>query len=277
MTMRFLTLTQIRQTCGIQQDQINDTDLQAIGEQAEYDTERELGASFTPVTEIALLEADGTNRLVNLKNPLLKVRALKIDLTSVTPSTLRIDKQGGTVWLTSTSEMTYFKSRTTERNLARIKYDHGYFEADTVQTTTSAASVAGDSITLAVVSSTGIAANDYIEITGMDSMVETAKVTSVGGATSITVDNLTQTHESGSLITRQRTPKTAYRLMGINAGLKAIASLGAKNIEQVQSYGLGEESVNNVDVLNAITATAKALQEEKNNLLLSFRIRPAMA
>jgi hypothetical protein len=278
MSLRFLSLNDIRVACGLNSTQVSDTDLTSIGEQAEFDTERELNTIFTPRTVVEVFEGDGSNRLVNLKNPLLKVRQMKIDTTSITPSTLRIDSLSGNVWLTSTSEFTYLRANKNEKNLVRVMYDYGYFEADTVQTTTTSADVAGDSVTIDVVSSTGFTANDYVQIVGMDSMIETVKVTSVpGGGTSIVVDNLTQTHESGSMVIKQRTPKTAIRLMAINASLKAIGNVIASKLDSVQSYSIGEESVSNVDVLNALNGTLTALNSEKTILLNGFRIRPGVA
>ena len=277
MAMRFLTTSEIRLACGLNTAQVSETDLSSIGEQAEYDTEQELNTSFTPKTIIEVFEGDGTNRLVNLKNPLLKVRQMKIDATSVTPGTLRLDPLGGTVWLSSTSEFTYFRSKTTERNLVRVMYDYGYFESDTVQTTLTAASAAGNSVTSAVSDSTGFSSGDYVQVVGMDSMIETAKVTSVpGGGLSLVVDNLTQAHELGSLVVKQRTPKTAIRIMAVNAAIKALGNVMSSKLDSVQSYSIGEESVSNVDVLSALNGTLTALNAEKTALINSFRIRPAV-
>ena len=277
MAMRFLTTSEIRLACGLNTAQVSETDLSSIGEQAEYDTEQELNTSFTPKTIIEVFEGDGTNRLVNLKNPLLKVRQMKIDATSVTPGTLRLDPLGGTVWLSSTSEFTYFRSKTTERNLVRVMYDYGYFESDTVQTTLTAASAAGNSVTIAVSDSTGFSSGDYVQVVGMDSMIETAKVTSVpGGGLSLVVDNLTQAHELGSLVVKQRTPKTAIRIMAVNAAIKALGNVMSSKLDSVQSYSIGEESVSNVDVLSALNGTLTALNAEKTALINSFRIRPAV-
>ena len=275
--MRFLTLNDIRLASGLTTTQIVDNDLSSIGEQAEYDTERELNTVFTPRTVIDAIEGDGSNRLVNLRNPLLRVRSLNIDSVSVSPSSLRLDPLSGIVWLTSASEFTYFRSKDTERNLVRVMYDYGYFEPDVVQTTSTTADVAGTGVTIDVSSSTGFSVNDYVQIVGMDSMIETAKITGVPTGASIVVDLLTQSHASGSLVIRQRTPKTAIRIMAVNAALKAIGNIIGSKLDAVQSYTIGEESVNTVDVLASMNATLASLNAEKTLLLSAFRIRPGVA
>lgn len=276
MATRYVSIADVRGTCGITQKFISDEDLTTLCEQAEYNVEKILNVSFTPVTFIDTFTGNGTERQVLRRNPVLKVRALNIDSTAVTPDYLRIDKQPGIIWLTSSAESTYFKSNATERNLCRVKYDTGLLEETSTQTTLTAASLAGNTVTVAVSSSTGFTADSYVEIQGLDGRIETAKISSIPGLTGIIFDNLSQTHENGSLLTLQQVPKVAERIMLVYCSLEAVSRVVGQSFDEITGYDLGEMHVQKGEPYTQWRETATQLTREYNQLLQSFRLRPSV-
>jgi hypothetical protein len=273
---RYITVAEVRAVCGITSSFIDDTDFGQIINSMEYYVEDKANTRFTPTTVIEQYEGDGSERLKLKHNPVLKVRALNIDDTSVTPEYVRTDKEGGIVWLTTSAETTYFKTKSTERNLVRIKYDYGVLDYTTTSTTTSADETAGDSVTVTVADGTGFSANDYVEIQGMDSYQETCKITGVSG-NDLTIDNLAYPHESGSVVTKLQTPPIALRLMRIASGLAGVARVVGSSFDEITGYSLPELSVQKGEPYTQWRETAVQLRKEWDEAWKQFfRRRPTV-
>jgi len=273
---RYVTVAEVRAVCGITTKFISDSDMEQLINSAEYEIERKLNTSFTPTTLIEQHEGDGSERLVLRRNPLLKVRSLKIDDTDITIAYTRWDKQPGVLWLTTDAETSYFKSKDTERNLVRVKYDYGWLEPTTTQTTSSAAVTAGDSKTISVASSSGLTADDYVEVEGMDSMREVCKISSIPDATSIVVDNLALPHESGSLVTKQTVPDVANRAMRVGCSLMAVARVVGQSFDEITGYGLGDMNIQKGEPYTQWRETATQLRKDWDEVKNSIRVRPAI-
>jgi len=273
---RYVDVSQVRAVCGITTKFISDADFEQLINSAEYEVERKLNVSFTPTTLIEQAEGDGSERLVLRRNPVLKLRVLNIDGTSVTPEYTRIDKQSGVLWLTTSAEQSYFKTKATERNLTRVKYDYGWLEPTVTQTTSSAATVAGDSVIISVASSTGFVANDYVEVEGMDSMKETCKISSIPTITSILVDNLALPHEADSMITLQQVPDVAERAMRVGCALMAVARVVGQSFDEITGYNLGDMHVQKGEPYTQWRETAVQLRAEWKEMKDSVRVRPTI-
>ena len=273
---RYVTVDEVRAVCGITTAFISDADFEQLVESAEYEIEKLANTSFTPTTIIEPYQGDGSERLVLWRNPVLKIRALTIDDTSITPEYTRDDKQGGILWLTTEAEVGYFKTKQAKRNIVSVKYDYGVLEATTTQTTSSNAEVAGDSVVIEVASTTGFAADDYVEIEGMDSMREVCKITSVASGVSITVDNLALPHEASSVVTKQTTPYVGLRMMRIGCAMMAVARVVGQSFDEITSYTIGDMSVTKGEPYTQWREVTTQLRKEWNDIWKSFRIRPTI-
>lgn len=276
MATRYVTVAQARATSGITTKFISDSDMEQLISSAEYEIERMTNTCFTPTTVIEQYEGNGTERQVLTRNPVTKLRALTIDDTTVTPEYCRIDKQGGILWLTTSAEQISFKAKATERNLVRIKYDYCMLQPTTTQTVTTAATVAGDAVSVSVSSSTGITADTYVEIQGMDSMQETAKVSSVTNPTTIVVDNLALPHESGSMVTLQQVPPVGQRMMEVGAALMAVARVVGQSFDEITGYSIGDEHVQKGEPYTQWRETSTQLRKEWNDIWKAWRVRPSV-
>lgn len=276
MAMRYLTVSNIRSVSGISSTLISDADLDVIGSLGEYESERELNTVFTPTTVIESFEGDGSSRVFLKRNPVLKVRALRIQGIDVTPANTRVVAESGVLWLTSSAEQTIVTSKSTTPYNNTVKYDFGMLDATTTVTSTTGASVAGTSIVLAVSSSTGFTTSAYAKIEGMDGLSEVFKVSTVGTGT-ITADALSWPHESGSTVTLLQVPQIAVEYMTVVAALMGIASIVGLTYTNVLSYTVGELNVQKGHPMEAWKESAEQLRTKLEMMKRAFRVRPAIA
>jgi len=273
---RYVTVAEVRAVCGITTKFISDADFGQLINSTEYSIERMANTCFTPKTIIEQHNGDGTERLILDHNPVLKVRALKIDDTDITPEYIRINKQGGVLWLTTSAETSYFKGKATERNLVRVKYDFGLLTSTAITTTLTTATTAGSTVTVPVTDSSSLTADDYIEIEGMDSQREVCQISSVTDETNIVVDNLALPHESDSLVTKQDVPPVAQRLMQIGCAMAGVARVVGQSFDEITGYTLGDESVQKGEPYTQWREVTTQLRKEWDDLWRSFRTRPSV-
>lgn len=266
----------MRATSGISTDLISDTDFTLIGEEAEYELERLMNTAFTPRTVIEEYEGNGTNRLVLKKNPVLRVRNLKIDTTDVSVSGVEVDKEAGVIWLDNGAEESVFKTNSVDRYLVKIKYDFGLRDDDVSSsstTETSAAVVAGSSVSIPVISSAGFSSGDYARIIGLDGNEETFKITGVVDLTHVTADVLVLGHESTSMVIKQVVPKIAERFGYVIGALMGVARVVGASFDEVTGWTLGDWSVQKGEPYTQWRETAMQLKDEYKRLLEMFRPR----
>ena len=126
----------------------------------------------------------------------LNIQEVNLDLEfiQVNPErgTFRIEREEGTAY------------RYVYGHRTRLKYLSGFMERTTTITESTAATIAGTSIAIAVDSETNFVVNDWVVIEGADGNLEAAKITATA-INEITVDNLVQTHEAESVITILKT------------------------------------------------------------------------
>ena len=86
--MSFISVTDVRTACGAPDSLATGTQIEHAIEQAEEDMAQWMNTKFTPTQKIDILDGNDTNRVVLRKNPVLSVRALKTNDTTITPSAL---------------------------------------------------------------------------------------------------------------------------------------------------------------------------------------------
>ncbi len=276
MALRYVTVDNVRVASGITTKFISDADMQELLEYMEFEIEQYINIRFLPYTIIEQHEGDESERLILRKSPVLKIRAVTIDTTTVDVDDLRVDNNAGIIWLTTAADIGSFSRRTNERNLVRVKYDYGMLEVTTTQTTTDAAEVAGDSVVVAVADATGFSTDDQIQIQGMDSKQEVCKITNVT-SNNITVDNLSISHEAGSMVTLLRVPKVAERLMIVACSMAAVARVVGQSFDEITGYSIGDLHVQKGEPYTQWREVTTQLQKEYKQLLTHFPIRSAIA
>lgn len=271
--MRFVTVSSVRRTGGIGSDQINDTDVEAIIDECEYQTERFLNTSFTPKERIDVLDGNGTIRIFVDKNPLLAVRGLKIDGDTEDPAHLIVYRGSGKIELDTEQSLTNSTFKTGAGKIV-VKYIYGQVENSTTSTTTSAAEVAGTDVSIAVSSITGFANADWVEIYGMDGYREVAQINAIPAGGAIQVDKLVQTHESGSTVVKLEVNQTIKKLMNIVSALAMVARIVGQSYTDITGYTMAEFSVQKGEPYTQWAETARQLIKERDMILSTIKARP---
>jgi hypothetical protein len=271
--MRFVTVSSVRRTGGIGSDQINDTDVEAIIDECEYQVERFLNTSFTPKERIDILDGNGTIRIFVDKNPLLAVRGLKIDGDTEDPAHLIVYRGSGKMELDTEQSLTNSTFKTGSGKIV-VKYLYGQVENSTTSTTTSAAEVAGTNVSIAVGSITGFANADWVEIYGMDGYREVAQINAIPAGGAIQVDQLVQTHESGSTVVKLEVNQTIKKLMNIVSALAMVARVVGESYTDIVGYTMAEFSVQKGEPYTQFAETARQLIKERDMILSTLKARP---
>ena len=267
----YITVASVRRTVGIDTSKINDTDVGATISEIEKQVPRKFNTVFVPTERIDILDGDNTNRLLLEKNPVLAVRELKIDGTTEDPANLEIYKESGYIFLGESSDTSTFKVK---RNSNAVRYIHGTVEhSDTILTTSTAASIAGTSIVLSVLAGTDFTVGNWIEIYGMDGNREVGKITAKATLT-ITVDQLVQTHGSGSSINELAVSENFTKIMNIIAGIALVARVVGESAEDTVGYNLGELRVQKGEPYTQWRETVNQLIKERDELYKMIGIRP---
>jgi hypothetical protein len=260
----------VRRTCGIKSTEISDADVETTITEIEAQVPRYFNTVYVPTEEIEIFDGDGTNRLNLGKNPILSVRELKIDGTEEDPANLEIKKESGYIFLGSGTSTAAFIN---ERNKVVVKYIYGTVEHSSTKTTNSEAEVAGSAVSVAVASSTGFTALDWVEIVGMDAHREVAQISSL--TTGILVlDKLVQTHEAGSTIVKLQISENFKKIMNLIAGIALVARIVGQSYTDTVGYDLGELRVQKGEPYTQWRETANQLIRERDEMMGRIMNRP---
>jgi len=274
--MSLTTVAEVRRISGVTSTSlVSDADVNSAIAEAEAEVEKYLNASFTPKERIDVLDGNNSNTIIVMKNPLLALRELKIDGTSITiDGNIFITKQSGKLELNSAGspEETRFKGKPQS---IRIKYIHGWVEETNTQTTTDADASAGSSVVLSVGSEQGFAIKEWIEIYGMDGNKEAGKITAVASG-EITIDELSFSHESGSTVVKLEVHEIIKKLMRIISGIALVARVVGESFDDITGYTLGEFHVQKGEPYTQWRETAMQLQREAKEILSRVKPRPAI-
>lgn len=266
----YVTIASIRRTCGIAVAEINDVDVEATITEVEKQVSRFFNTQFAPTEIIEIANGDGTNRHLLDYNPVLSVRALKIDGTTEDTANLEVYTDSGYIYLGQSATTSVF---TTKRNSVVIKYIYGTLVYSTTNTTTSAAITAGTAVSVGVADETGFLANDWIEIVGMDGHREAAKINSVSADTMI-LDKVILTHESGSVVTKLEIDVNFKKLMNIICSIALVARIIGQSYSDIVGYTLGELHVQKGEPYTQWRETANQLIRERDEIMARISIRP---
>ncbi len=262
----YVTLVSVRRTVGIAAAQISDTDVGAIIAEVEPQVEREFNTKFTPTERIDILDGNNTYRIMLDKNPLLAVRELKIDGDTEDPAHLNVYKESGKIELDSSQDLTNSTFKEGSKKI-RIKYIYGYVEDSSVSSTTSAAEVAGTSVSIALASITGFTENSWVEIRSMDGNVEVAQINAAPGAGAIVVDQLVLGHESGSTVVQLQVNQIFTKLMNIFCSIAMVARIVGESYTDIVGYTMTEFSVQKGEPYTQWRETATQLIKERDRLM----------
>jgi len=270
----FATVSEVRRISGIAATEISDADVGFMIVDAEAKIPRFFNTYFKPTERIEINDGDGTNRHHLEKNPVLSVRALKIDGTTEDVANLEIQKESGYIFLGESSVTSTFEEK---KNAIVIKYLHGsVVHSQTISTTSSADEVAGTSVSVAVASSSAFAEDDWVEIVGMDGNREAAKISSVTDSTNIVLDQLVLSHESGSTIVKLEVEHTFTELMNTVCAIACVARIIGQSYTDIVGYTLGEMHVQKGEPYTQWRETANQLIRQRDEIMSKISIRPAV-
>lgn len=270
--MAYVTIASVRRTSGILIGEIADDDVTAIIAECEPQVERFLNTSFTPKERIDVLDGNGTIRIFVKKNPLLAIRALKIDGDTEDPANLYVYKESGKIELDTTASLTNSTFKSGSKKV-RVKYIYGWLEESSTSSTTSAAEVAGTNVSIALASITDFADEDWVEIYGMDGHREVAQINATPGAGAIVVDQLVQTHESGSTVVVLQVHEIFKKLVNIVCALAMVARIIGQSYTDIVGYTMTEFSVQKGEPYTQWRETAAQFIKERDLLLNKIKRR----
>ena len=272
--MTFITVADVRRACGAPTSLISNTLIEGAIDIVESEVKRWMNTAFVPTQKIEHSDGNALPRMFTLKNPLLSVRALTLNSsTSITPAYINWEKQSGKVVLSSSAEASNFVSG---QNNTFIKYLYGLLEESTTDTTTSAVSAAGTTVSLSVASISGFADDDWVEIYGMDGKQEVAQISGTPAGTTIIVDQLVQAHASGSSIVKLQIPVYIKRFMELEAAIYvAIYAIGGTYTFNT-SYQLGDLQVSKGEPYPQWREVILRCINERNMRRSTIKIRPCI-
>lgn len=268
---RFVTVAEVRALSGVDSTLIDDSDMDEIISDIEYQTERTLNADLKPHVEIE--SRDGNNKPVMFtsRGPLLSLRALQIDGVDITIDTTTLDfKKSGKITILNNNQQR--GTFTALRKKIFIKYVHGRVEWDKVTETTSSADVEqGTSVAIAVGDESSFATNDWVEIKSFDGNIETSQITGTA-SDEITVDQLVFDHISGATVRLMKIDPTILRYIKIWASIAAITRAVGQSFDEITGYTMGEFTVQKGEPFTQFREAIVRL--EKQALWIQDRVRP---
>lgn len=244
-TPRFVSVKEIRQISGITLGEIDDDDISDMIFRKEEEIENRLNTVLSP--QIFIDRQDGTNRntIYTKKSPLLSLRSITNQDTSLTIQNLRFERSGRIrMGLNATSRT--FSTFPLIQDSVVIEYYVGDIEFPTsggISTTSNAASTAGTTVALGTASTAGFKVGDWVEVFGTDGFKEAALVTAISVDTSITVDNLRYTHVSGSHIRKLVPNRSITEYIMLEVALMLFGREVGQSFDDITGYTLTEFQV----------------------------------
>lgn len=262
--MVYIDVASVRRTSGVLLiSDIEDSDINDIIREVEKKIPRFFNTVFTPTEKIEIFDGDRSGTKILDKSPLLAVRELKINGTTVTPANIHVHKESGMIVLGLEAEVRRFSTIAPLDNV--VRYVYGNVINSEISTTSTGATIAGTSIAISVSSSSDFTIGDWVEILGMDGFVEAAKVTVIASGV-ITVDQLVYAHESGSTINKLVIDETFKELMNIIASISVVARIIGQSATDTVGYDLGELHVQKGEPYTQWRETAIQLIKQRDEI-----------
>lgn len=239
-----VTGTGVRLIVGIGTSDISNADMVTLVSNAESEIDRLLNTTFTPKRIAERHETPNSPSYVMLRRiPVTRVVNVQVGGTGgswVDPNHTIIDNDTGKLLLTTAAAKSQFDDSSQDANI--VDYYYGQMEDSTSETTLSAASGTGTSVTITVGSTVGIAANDYIRLVGStDGNSETTKVVSVGNGSMMA--DMSWVHQTSSRVIKQQVPEDVKRLVEVTAGIMAARHMMGATYTFATSYSFPEYTV----------------------------------
>lgn len=230
--MTYITVDDVKAKAGLS-DEISDTDIDDIISEVEKETEKFLNTRFQLTEKIDFLKGNYLNSIATDKNPILRVKELKVDNENI--SLDKIKFYNGLIKMKVGDDQQIAKFT---KDVV-VKYDYGKLnETDT--TTTDADTTAGDT-TISVNDESIFSSGDTALIKGTDGNHEAVKINSISTG-QLTVDLTTLNHTSGSQVIKLVIDNTYKKLMKAIAGIVCATRMVGQTYTIATSYSIGELS-----------------------------------
>ena len=265
----YITVAEVRTASGDFDEKVSDERIEGIIDRIEKTSEKWLNTKFTPTAIIETQTGNKTTFAILEKNPVLAVRALEINETSVTPAYIKAFKDSGKIVLTTEAEVSRFTSSAVGDVI--ISYLYGWVQESSTSTTIDTASEAGSSVALSVASESGFTALDWVEIYGTDGNREVAQVSATDTG-ELTVDQLVYDHVSGSTVVLLEIEANVKRYLEVESAITVVTAIIGATATDITSHQLGDLSVTKGEPYAQWRATLISLRAERDEL--KTRIKP---
>jgi len=270
--IRFVEVAEARIVSGVDSTLISDADMTELIQDIEFQVEQWLNMDLTPHVEIDVHDGNNKKGIYTKRGPLLTVRALTTNGTTVDVSNVDHRASGRVRLLSTTTTPTFVKVD----NGVMIQYVHGRVEWDkATETTTDAASTAGTSTALSVVSETGFTTNDWVSVKGTDGNFEATQITSTASGT-ITVDETVFAHNSGSLVRLYHINPTITRFIKVVVGIAANTRAVGESFDDITGYTIEDFQVQKGEPFTQFREAVARLIQERDEILKRLRPWPGI-
>ena len=272
---RFVSSSEVRTYMGLSETLLPDADLDEIITDIEYQVEKYLNCDLTPHVEFEVQDGNGKPNTFTKRAPLLSLRALEINDTTIDVSNLDF-KKSGMITLLNDSSTSNLATFTTLKKKVFLKYVHGRVEWDKLtETTTSADASVGTSVALTVASVSGFQVGDWVEIKSFDGNIETSKITVIGVG-SITVDEIVFDHLSGATVRLMKISPNIKRFIKLWSSISAITRAVGQSFDEITGYTMGEFQVQKGEPFTQFRETIVRLEQQAEILMKSIRPTPGI-
>lgn len=273
---RYITTAQVRTITGITSTLVSDSDMDDIIGDVEFQIERFMNTTYTPKKEIDVQDGQGKHVIYVNHTPLLAVRSITDDDTSIDITTVNFSN-GGRIRFSpgGATSTTSFKRK---ENKTVIEYVYGAVEfpesggTETLMNDSAGTSV-GTTVSITVDSITGFTDLDWCAIYGTDGFRETFQISGAPSGTTIVADQLLYTHSDNSFIRLLAIPTLVERLMKVSSGIAAVANVVGSSFDDITGYDMGDFRVQKGEPYTQWRETALQLINERDRIM--ERLQPA--
>lgn len=237
--MAIITIDDTRNTSGATTDLIDDAKVQDIIDKSQEQALSSLKVFLTPTKVLEIRDGNNKNQIRLNKPYVWKVLELKSQDTSLDLDNVLINPLSSIITIDNTQNPYYFYNY---QNSVKVKYLSAFMESTTTITETTSDIIVGTSVDIAVDSETGFTTNDWVLIDGMDGKREAAQITATT-TNQITVDELVQNHESGSVVTLLQTHELLKQFILYDAATNVANYIVGNTSDLATSYSAPEYSV----------------------------------
>lgn len=238
--MAYATSDSVYDKVGVTSTEITSAEMTRILSEADAEVDRLINTTCTPQTRFEIQDGNGENSTVVEKKPLLSLKALEINDTTISLTKLRF-YPSGFIKLLTTAEKAYFYTSTDLRNV-RLKYLWGWMEeSTTTDAVTTTAVTAGATATVTVVTGASFTVGDYIKIIGFDGWEEVTRVDAIN-SNDLTC-NCIYAHEVGSQVVKLQVPVVIQKLASVIATIMGALHMVGSTYTFATSYSVPDHSV----------------------------------